>query len=272
MTSQTMQLVTDPRSKKSPARRSLVRIYALEAKYEFLKVLRMPAFAVPSLAFPILFYVFFGIIFGQQQSGFPMALYLLATYGAFGVMGAALFGFGVGVATERGQGWLQLKRASPMPVGAYFTARIVMATLFGLLIIASLFLLGRFAGGVELAPSVWLGLGAALVAGGLPFCAFGLALGYLAGPNSAPAIVNLIYLPMAFLSGLWIPIMVLPSAIQKFAAFLPAYHYSQLALKVIEKDVGVPIWQHLAYLTIFTVACLLVARFGYRRDEDLTYG
>jgi len=45
--------------------RSLPLIYALEAKYEFLKVLRMPAYAIPTIAFPMLFYVFFGLAFGS---------------------------------------------------------------------------------------------------------------------------------------------------------------------------------------------------------------
>jgi ABC-2 type transport system permease protein len=83
--------------------RSLARIYTLEAKYEFLKLLRMPAYAIPAIAFPLLFYVFFGITFGGGRAAGPvsMSTYLLATYGAFGVIGASLFGFGVGVAIER---------------------------------------------------------------------------------------------------------------------------------------------------------------------------
>ncbi len=37
-----------------------------------------------------MFYIFFGLSMGRQQSpdAVPMARYLLATYGAFGVMGA----------------------------------------------------------------------------------------------------------------------------------------------------------------------------------------
>ena len=91
---------------------SPARTYALEAKYEFLKVLRMPGYAIPSIAFPAMFYLLFGVIFGRQNVGaVSMSTYLIATYGAFGVIGASLFGFGVGVAIERGQGWLLLKRA-----------------------------------------------------------------------------------------------------------------------------------------------------------------
>ena len=78
--------------------------------------------------------------------------YLLATMGCYGIIGVALFGFGVGVATERGQGWLEVKRASPMPVPAYFAGRVAMCMLFSFIVFLTLFTLGVAFGGVRLAP------------------------------------------------------------------------------------------------------------------------
>lgn len=255
----------------APTRPSLRRIYLLEARLELMKMLRLPAFAIPTLTFPVIFYVFFGLSI-ETGGAMSMATYLIATYGAFGVIGAALFGFGVGVATERGQGWMLLKRASPMPPGAYFAAKISMSVLFGSLIVTMLYTLGATLGDVELPASAWATLALVHIGGSLPFCAMGLALGYFAGPSSAPGIVNLIYLPMAFLSGLWLPIQVLPVALQKMAPALPAYHLSQLALKVIGADSGGSVTTHLTYLAAFTAVCLALARVGLRRDEDPTYG
>ena len=95
----------------------MTRVYWMEIKTEFLKLARMRAYSVSTIAFPLMFYVFFGLAMGEHAppTAAPMARYLLATYGAFAVMGATLYAFGVGVAVERGLGWLQLKRASPMP-------------------------------------------------------------------------------------------------------------------------------------------------------------
>ena len=101
-------------------------------------------------------------------------------------MGAALFGFGVGVAVERGQGWMQLKRAMPAPAGAWIAAKVSMSLLFAAIVVALLSVLGFLFGHVRMPAATWLELAAILVAGALPFCSFGLALGYLAGPNSAP--------------------------------------------------------------------------------------
>ena len=116
------QIIENNRPSARLARPSLLRIHWMEAKMELLKMMRLPAFVVPTLSFPLIFYVFFGIAFGRQSTGpMSMSTYLIATYGAFGVIGASLFGFGVAVAVERGQGWLQVKRASPMPLNEWVT-------------------------------------------------------------------------------------------------------------------------------------------------------
>lgn len=65
---------------------------------------------------------------------------MLAGYCCFGMIGAALFGIGVGLATERAAGWLELKRASPMPAAAYLLAKLAMA--FGVIIFGVLTGLG----------------------------------------------------------------------------------------------------------------------------------
>jgi ABC-2 type transport system permease protein len=251
-----------------------MNVYALEAKYEFLKLWRMPAYAVPTIAFPVMFYMLFGLTFGggRLTGGTTMATYLVATYGSFGVIGAALFGFGVGVAVERGQGWLTLKRATPMPPFAYFFAKLVMATIFAAIIIALLATLGVAFGGVRLPPSAWIQLVATLILGAIPFGAIGLAMGCTLGPNAAPPVVNMVFLPTAFLSGLAIPIEVLPSFIKAIAQVLPPYHLGQLALHAIGASAGAPAWTHILVLCGFTAVGLGVAKWGYRRDEDGSWG
>jgi ABC-2 type transport system permease protein len=252
--------------------RSLGRIYALEAKYELLKVLRMPAYVVPTISFPLVFYVLFGVALKRGPMAFDMATYLLATYGAFGVMNAALFGFGVGIAVERGQGWMLFKRASPMPPLAHLAGKLVMSLVFSTVMVGSLALLAFTMGGVRLPAGTWLSLAGIQIAGALPFAAFGLAAGYWSGPNSAPAVLNLLALPAAFGSGMWIPIQALPGVVRNAAQFLPPYHYAQLALKPLGLDQGEPAGRHVAALVFFTVASLLFAWWGYRRDEGKTFG
>jgi ABC-2 type transport system permease protein len=256
--------------------RSLGRIYALEAKYELLKLLRLPAYVVPTLAFPLVFYLLFGVALRRGGGPFDFATYLVATYGAFGVMNAALFGFGVGTAVERGQGWMLFKRATPMPPFAWFAGKLAACMLFAAFMVSCLFTLAATMGGVHLAAAQWLSLAGVLVAGTVPFAAFGLAVGSWAGPNSAPAVINLLSLPMAFASGMWIPLQMLPGFLRKIALYLPAYHFSQLALGRIGmtggSGVGEPAGKGAAFLAVFTLLALYVAWQGYRRDEGKTFG
>lgn len=254
--------------------RNMGRIYALEAKYELLKMMRLPMYAIPTLAFPLMFYLLFGVAMGGRSAGsVSLAAYLLATYGAFGIMGVALFGFGVGVAVERGQGWLLFKRATPMPTPAYFAGKLAMVLLFGMVLTAALFVLGATAGEVRMPAGRWAALAGVLIAGAVPFGAFGLAIGSWAGPNSAPAVVNVVYLPLAFASGMWVPIQALPEFFQALAPWLPSYHISQLALGVMGADQGRFSWiESAAILAAFAALSLLVARMGYRRDEGQTFG
>ena len=250
-----------------------MKTYLLEIKYEFLKALRMPQYSLPTILFPIVFYIFFGVVFGQRHTGgVTMSEYLIATYGAFGVIGASLFGFGVSVAIERGQGWLEQKRTTPMPIAAYFVAKLAMAMIFSAIIVLLLMIVATTLGGVTLDPWKSIKLLGVLVAGSVTFCALGLALGFMAGPNSAAPIVNLLYLPMAFLSGLWVPIMFLPKPVQTIAFWLPPYHFSQLALRVTGGSRGESIFMHIGAMAAFAIVFGAIAYLGYRRDEGKTYG
>jgi len=232
--------------------------YLLEAKFEFLRVLRTPAFAVPTLLFPPMFYLLFGLILNRDSAN--AAHYLFATYSVFGVMAPGLFGFGVGVAIERERGWLALKRVAPMPPGAYLLAKMAMAALFAAIIYVVLAAMAYFFGGVHLAAWQWLLMGLIAMLGVLPFCALGLLIGSRVNASAAPAFINFIYLPMAFLSGLWMPLALLPPFFSQLAPLWPAYHLAQLALAVIGHDDGSAVLPHVAMAIAFTLICFVIAR------------
>jgi ABC-2 type transport system permease protein len=249
-------------------------IYLKEAKYEFLKNLRLRVYTASVISFPLMFYVLFGLVLNAKEAigGTSVPTYLIATYGTFGVMGASLFGTASGLAADRGLGWLQVKRASPMPPFAYFAAKIVLSMIFSAIVVALLLLLGVSFGGVRLPFLEVAKLLGTLVAGSLPFSAMGLAIGYFAGPNSAPAAINLIYLPLSFCSGLWVPYMFLPKLVREIALALPPYHLSQLALGIVGAGRHEPAATHWEVLFAFTLICLGIARIGFQRDQGKLYG
>lgn len=252
----------------------VLAIYLKEVKFEFLKNLRLRMYTASVLSFPIMFYILFGLVLNGKEAiaGTAVPTYLIATYGTFGVMGASLFGTAAGLASDRGLGWLEVKRASPMPPFAYFAAKIVTSLTFSAIIVLALFSLGVTFGGVRMPLTQFAGLFGTLVLGSLPFSALGLALGYFTGPNSAPATINLIYLPMSFCSGLWVPFMFLPKIVRQIALVLPPYHLSQLALGIVGAGRHESTATHWEVLLAFIMICLGIARIGFQRDQEKMYG
>ena len=239
--------------------------YVKEAKYEFLRLLRARSFSVATIGFPLTFYLLFGVVMGGDAAS---AKYLLATYAVFGLVGSSLFGLCSTIANERAQGWLELKQASPMPPAAYLLSKLLSAMAFGLLIFTLLLLCGITMAHVHFSAVQITKLAATVVLGVFPFAALGILLASVVPPNAAVGFVNLIYLPMSFLSGLWFPIKALPHWIQVIAPVWPTWHLGQLAVH----DIGFPMtWSvlgHVTWLVAFTVVCLGLALMLFRRSAQ----
>ncbi|MCC2605451.1 ABC transporter permease [Planctobacterium marinum] len=244
----------------------LLSIFQLEAKTDILKTFRTAGFVLPSLLFPVMFYTFFGILYAPQDNA-TVSQYLLATYGVFGVMGPALFSFGADVAVEKDRGMLALKQISPMPITAYFSAKVMTAMAFAGIIIVLLYLVAALAGNVTMPAWQWLSTALLLLTGVLPYCAIGLFIGLKVKAQAAAAVVNLIYLPMSFLSGLWIPVMQFSAPLQKFAMLLPPFHFSQLVLKVQGADIGIAWWIHVIVLLAYTGLFAWLAQRAFKAME-----
>ncbi len=245
-------------------------IFLRETRYEFLRLLRTRTFSFSVVGFPVVFYLFFGIIMnrGQQIGTISVAKYVLASYAVFGVVGAALFGIGVGLAADLAAGWLDLKRASPMPPLAYVLAKCCSAVFFGVLIVSLLALIGITMGHVSLTFVEFARMIALTVVGVVPFVCMGLALALLVPFSSAPGITNMIYLPMSFCGGLWVPLMFLPHFMQKIAVLMPTYHLGQLMLSAFGYASTGTTQSHWSGLLGFTLLMLGIAGVALHRLEQ----
>ena len=178
-----------------PATAHTLRIFRKETKYEFLKLMRTKSFSLSTIGFPVMFYVLFGIANRNAFAGnVHIAKYMLGGYACFGLIGAALFGIGVGLASELAAGWLELKRSSPMPASAYLFAKCASAVAFGIIIVSILTAVATAFGGVSLSAIEMIKMLGMTIVGSVSFASMGLLLALLVPANAAPAIVNLIYL------------------------------------------------------------------------------
>jgi ABC-2 type transport system permease protein len=230
----------------------LLRAYLTEAKYEIVRMLRTPAFAIPFLALPALLYLLFAVVlFGDAlRLDVRAGWFVFTGFDVFGVMGPGLFGFGMIVAMEREQGLLTLKRALPMPAGASLLAKLLMAMLFGLFVTITMIVAAMTLGHLPITAEQALTIAKINTLGSLPFCALGLFIGTLTTGKSAPAFTNLIYIAMIYLSGIMFP---LPASMKAQAQIWPAFHLAQLTfIGLGSTEVGGPM-VHLAVLAAMTV-------------------
>jgi ABC-2 type transport system permease protein len=207
--------------------------YMAETMYECLRALRAPSFAIPTLALPIVFYLFFGVVLAEGDRAPAIDRFIFVGCTVMGVMGPGLFAFGVFVATERAQGLFTLKRALPVPPLACFVAKLVLAVLFAAVVTLGVILAATLTEKVTLTLGETVSFAAVTTFGAVPFCALGLLIGSWASGRSAPAVVNVCFLPMIYLSGILIP---LPASFASIKLASPAYHLDQLALTAL----GVP--------------------------------
>jgi ABC-2 type transport system permease protein len=238
-----------------------------EIRAELLKAARTPAFTIPTLALPVAFYWLFGILLPQPGSG--NAGYLLATFGVFAGLGPALFGFGAGVAEERATGVLALKQVSPLPPAVFIVAKLACALVFTAIVLVALYGLAAAAGGVALERERWFLLTAVHLVGVVPFGLLGLCIGLTLGSSAAMGVTNLVFLVLAVLGGLWIPIFLFPDWMQAIGTVLPTYHLAELALtaagRVPEPD---PALSALALLA-FAFVCAAFSRAAWRHGAGI---
>ena len=236
---------------------------ALRAR--LVELLRIPAFAVPVLIFPAMFFVLFAAPYVHTRDDATAAM---LSFVAFAVVGITLFQFGVGVANERAQPWERYLRTLPSPLWTRFAARLVCALIFAAIAAALVVAVAMLMTVARLSPAGWGELAVLTILGGIPFVLFGLAIGYWANGRAALPIANIFYLLLSFGGGLWMPSAMLPHFAQVVSPFLPTRQFGELLWSIIGSHAPL---RPLLGLAFYAVVFGSLAAFGYRRDERQRY-
>lgn len=237
-----------------------------QARAQARLLLRQPAVGLVAVLLPVLLYVLFALPSAQRTyaPGVSMGAYMLASLGAYGVGLTMVFAFGMTVAIDRGQRNDLLMRATPLPAGVDIGSRVAVAIVFGFITLA-LLCATAFAAGVRMPAGEWLSFLVVLVFGGLPLLGLSFTIAYLTGAGAAAAILNMLYMVLAFGSGLLVPMNQLPSFVQQGAVFLPTYHYAQLGWGIVGAGTE-SFLASVAWLIGYFVLFFATALWAYRRD------
>jgi ABC-2 type transport system permease protein len=226
--------------------------------------------AVFVFVFPPLLFLLLGALYDGTYDGYPAADLLVAGLIGYGCANTAFGGLAILLVVRRENGLLKRLRATPLPARTYLAAVVTSMTI----VFAAQMLL-TIALGVTLydaqGAASWLWTAVTIPLGVV--CFAGLAFGAAALIRSADgvsAVVNVVILPMAFLSGAFGPTQDYPAVLRAIGDVLPLTYYVDLVEDAYLR--GEALWVDplgLAVLAAWAVAGYAVAarRFGWMPRE-----
>ena len=174
-----------------------------------------------SYMFPMIFFFVFAEVFQAKNNPAAMAQ-VISTVLILGILGNGFFGAGMRTVTDRETNVLRRFKVAPINAGPIIVASMVA----GLLAFApSLFFFLIVAKVVYHAPlpSNLLSLTIFVAIGLVAFRAMGMIIAAVVNSaQEANIVIQILYLPMLFLSGATFPVSIMPTWVQSVAHFLPA--------------------------------------------------
>jgi ABC-2 type transport system permease protein len=227
---------------------------------------------VRSLAFtfvvPLIMLLSFGSIYGtagqqEQTTGLPWLIVTTVQMASYGGMMAAL-SQAFAITTERSIGWNRQLRITPLSGAGYLLSKVSAALLVALASIVLLCTVSIVVLGARMDALHWLSTILGVWVGVIPFALIAVAIGQFAKPSFAQPLFMVVFLGLAVLGGLWIPLEIMPSWVIDVAQIVPSYWLNKLGQIGANGsgDVVVPI----AILAAWTVVLAALITWRYRRD------
>ncbi len=226
--------------------------------------LRNTGFVVFSLITPLLLYVVFAQIFGDQPAagGTTWAALTMVSMAAYGSLGAAMSG-GAQLAVERRSGWFRQLTVTTLRPRSFLLAKAGVIMLVVLPALLLVFAAGYVVGGVRAPAGDWLAALGLMWISLVPLTVLGVAIGLWVRAETVQGVTTLVLLVMSLLGGLWFPAGLMPSAMQQLARLMPSYWLAELG-RAPFTGAALP-WRGVAVLAGWTVTLTAVGALGYRR-------
>jgi len=206
-----------------------MRLFVHELRAQQLLFWRNREAAFFSFLFPIILLVLLGSVYGDDEiEGVSGATFLLAGLIGYGVAATAFASLAITLVVRREAGLLKRVRGTPLSPATYLAAVIASIVIVIALQAAAQVLIGRFLLDADW-PASPASFVTVLVIGAASFAALGLAVTTLVrtGEGSS-AVVNAIYLPMAFISGAFFSPRDLPRFLEVLSEALPLTYLLRL--------------------------------------------
>jgi ABC-2 type transport system permease protein len=232
---------------------------------------RNPAAVFFTVAFPVVLLLIFATVFGDQEidvaGGIEITTYYVPAIITLATVSATMQTLAMSLVIAREDGRLKRGRGTPMPSWVFIAGRVGNSVVVAVLMLVLVAALGRLFYGVpipwERAPELLL----VLAVGAASFCCLGIALtAAIPSQDAAAPIVNVILLPLYFLSGVFIPESEIPDGVLTFAGLFPIRHFFEAFLAGYDpttSGAGFE-WGDLAVIAAWGLAGALIAARTFR--------
>lgn len=237
------------------------------AMFAIVELLRQPTYVVTTLIFPSMFYWFFGVPNAADPDSARM---LMGSFAAFAVLGVVLFQLTVAVAQDRAGHWSLYLRSLPVPSSIFLAAQILASFVLALAAVGLVILTAIVCTDPQMSTFMYFEFIFWVMVCGFPFASLGLVLGSLTNPKSSVPVANMIYLPLSFAGGLWIPPNALSAGVQTISEYLPTRFYGEVIWAFVNGQALQDrwLWGLVAYSVVFFAAAI----FLHRRDLGERFG
>ena len=243
-----------------------------QTKFALLAFRRNPASTFFTVVLPIVFLLLFSTIFGNntlEPSGVRVATFYVGGILALSIISSTFQNLAITTVVLRETNVLKRVRGTPLRPWVFITGHIGAALVISVLMTVIVIAIGRLLFDVGIITRGLPALAISLAVGTAAFCALGLALSAaIPSANAAPGIVNIITLPLMFVSDVFIPPQQeTPKVIETIGNLFPVKHLANALFESFDPFTsGTPMpWGHWAVVAGWGVvgAAIAVRKFRW---------
>jgi ABC-2 type transport system permease protein len=204
-----------------------------QVRYQLLTFFRTPVAVFFTILLPLIMLVLFNALFGSGEvdtgsGSWRFSQFYVGGIAAFTAASATFTNLANVVPIRREEGVLMRWRGTPLPPWVYLTGTILTSFVIALAGVVLMIVLGLIAYGVRIEPAKLPALAITFIVGASSFAALGLAVaGLCRTAQSAAAVANVIILPMAFISDVFVSLEDAPRWLQVLGDILPLKPFAQ---------------------------------------------
>ncbi|MCP0886577.1 ABC transporter permease [Ligilactobacillus sp. WILCCON 0076] len=248
-----------------------MKIFLGQLKFDINRIfIRNFSFLFFSLLMPAGFYLLFTkvMITGTGTEVQKFQLTYMGSMIIYSGIISAIFGIASLLKTDRDKGFLCFLQLTPHKTKYYYFSIYMLIILLNLVASIVLQMIAVVFNGVKINFTQVLQCMLIVVIGQLPMVLLGTCLSYLKKQETLNVVSNVIVFPLAIVSGLWWPLSVMPTWLQKIGQVMPTFFANDLLSEVLLGEklkltnfIGMIIW-----IVLGLIGVAVVLRF-YRKQE-----